>query len=409
MALKKTTIVPNRNCEFWDLSLVSKNENYAIAGAVGLSNLTATDWASYAGDITDKTIAYNVKTYTNLWDGRPTGTTKKARNMNIHKGPVGLMSTAGGAFNYNWVSFSYGNASGTMFQRLDNPSITINPATVFPAQAAFFNQFRDRFMGHFDAAGSPVVAVESSINQISVWKASIGTPYVFTGYSPIFLNSNEFVGLERLVADTGNVVFYTKDTTGQTTNKFARRGTTIYCRCEVDNYLIERTVVSSLDIKFLMQTWFIGTRSYIVYNDSTCNAKTLESANYPYITEEQILGTVAPQSILISTVVKPGAGADLTLGSTVAFTGVTYLSVVISNSQAESMSVATDLTDIIYVLVVVSVPPQEDLTLASQVAFNFVNYEYDPVTPIPPATIINVDVGTEQILGTMTPQSILYV
>lgn len=373
----------------------------------GLSAMVTTNWASFAGDVANKLIAFNVRSYTNLWQGRPDATTKKARNMNIHKGPPSLGSTAGGAFNFNWVSFTFGNASATVFQRLDTGA-TINPATVFPAQAAFFNQFRDRFMGHFDATGSPVVAVEATINQISIWKSSLGTPFTFTGFSPIFLSSTEFVGLERSVSDTGNVVFYTKDTTGQTSNKFLRRGTTIFCRFEVDNYNVERTVVSALDIKFLMQTWFTGQRSYIMYNDANCGARTLESAAYQIITEENLTGTATPQSIGVVTTVAQTSTSDLNLQAEVALDAIIYASVVLPVVVAEAMSSIVSLDVLDYVLVVIAAI-EADTNLQSAVDLDFLNYVFDPVVPPSPAAIITADAGTEQLTGAMTPQSILYV
>lgn len=372
----------------------------------GLSNPQTTDWASYAGDVSNSLIAYNLKSYTRVWDGRPTNVATKARNLNVSFGPTDLSDTAGGAFNYLWLSYTNGNNSGTVFQRLNNPAITINPATVFPAFASFFNSFRDRFSGHFDASGSPVVAVETAINQITVFKASLGT-FAFTGYSPIILNSTEFLRNE-LFTFGDNVVFYTKDTTGQSTNKFARRGTTIYCRIERDNYATEYTACSGLTVKFLELAWYVGNRSYLIYRDGNCASHTLQSATYQDVNQESISGTATPQSVGYQTVIIGAAVADTNLISSVALNSLSYVSVVVTRSVADVNLIASvALQSLAYVNTVVS-RSVSDTNLIASTELNFLNYVYDPINPPIPPVYITVDAGTESITGTGTPQAIVY-
>lgn len=400
--------VPNRDCEYWDLTAVSKGENYNIPPVgidsivPGLSGGTTTNWTSFASDVTNRFAVYNLKALVTDYTGRPTGVAKSARNLNVHLGPQALQNLTGGAFNYAWVSYTKGNNSGTIFQRVDDPNITIDPAVVFPSQAAFFNQFRDRFSGHFDAAGSPVVAVESSLTQISVFKASLANPVVFNGYSPIILNSTQFLGNELFVFGD-NIVFYTKDTVASST-KGGRRGNTVFCRVERDNYATEYTLCSGLDVRFLELTGFVGNRQYLLYRDSNCNTRTLESAVYTDVIQETISGSQTPQSIQIQTTVVVAPTQAEEVGVSAELLGVSYVSVVKTELVQEEMVVGADISDLEYLLVVITENIQDEVSVEADLTF--LNYVFDPIIPPPPDTYIDADAGTEQANGTFTPQSI---
>lgn len=394
-------VVPNTDCEVFDPHAVSEGENYFPADPDGdISNPVETNWITYAGDTSQKLIAYNLKTLQFLWEGAPLDITKVARNVSPIKGPIERNNVQSGDFDYKW--FSWNSGASTKFRR-DDASQTLDLATIFPAYASFFGQWKSRFTAYFDAAGAPTVAGETSISEITLWKSQIGTR-TFTGFSPIFVSSTEFLQKELLVFGD-NVVYYMKDV-ASATRKQDRRGTRIYCRIERDNYATEYQVCDlPFQAKFLEFGYFAKPYQFLIIRGPDCSRYTLQSAPYnPVIVEEITAVSAALTEVDYHLVIFTQPIED-SVESGTSLISISYDYIRKIYDFAEGVSVGAAFTTLAYLQSVkTSDAGDEDVAQSSQLLA--LSYVYDP--PVPPVPPTPETAPTDKMTGTFTIQSVTY-
>lgn len=369
----------NHGPEVWDVDAVSRNEPYFPESIAGLTNQEETDWASYAGSVGERTIMYNLKTFIFQYDGAPADISKVARNLNIVKGPESRGDIDDGAYSFDWVAWS--NDGSVLYQRVSDPSKTFDMSVAFPDYSLYFEKWKARFSGHFDATGQPTVCSESGFGTITVFKRSLGT-MSFSGYSPLLLSSTEFLTSELFVFGD-NVIFYTKDITGATEKK-NRRGDTLYCRIERDNYGTEYTVCKvSGNISFLEFAFFYSPKSYLVIVDGSGDRTTLESAPWTILVEE-VTGGVG--GILSVEYTKTVTQIDTTEGASggASILGVTYTLAIITETVDEGATGNADILSVIYTQTIYDIDVTESTQLEGGASVLSVAYDYDPPIPIDP-------------------------
>ena len=402
-------VVPNLTNEIFDVAGTSKSENYAFNSDAGLTNRVETNWRSMGvADEGNFTIypEINIKTFVEKYDGYPTAVEKLARNISVFKGTTTV--SVGLDFSKTWAVIN--QSSNTKFIRLDNGT-ELDPTTV--DSHTQWGQWWSRFKGSFDAAGFPVGAFESSLTQVSVMKRQGNATYTFNGFSPVMTHSGEALAT-NIGSQTNNLVFYTKDTTSAT-DRFARRGSRLFCRIEVELYGTEYPICDfGFSVKAIEHIWFTGGKFYIMVLAGDDTKHTFVSAPYDIVlAEDSAVASILPQSILYSQVVTSANMGTESAVSQILVENVDYFSIVVTRTFDTESSVAEILVqDLDYDDVV------EESTIPTESAesdVDAVNIEYffDPPTP-PPVTPeeppYNYDEPTSPdiIISTYTIQSVTY-
>jgi hypothetical protein len=394
-------VVPNKDCEVFDTEAVSLGENYFPSNPnENLSNQVETNWVNYAGDTAQKLVAYNLKTLQFRFNGAPSDITKVSRNIAPIKGPIQRNNISQGDFAFDWNAWS--DKDSVKFRR-DDSSQTFDMATLFPDFASYFAQWKSRFTGYFDASGAPTVAGESSLTQITLWKAQIGL-VTFNGYSPLFVSSTEFLQNELFVFGD-NVLYYLKDNTSAT-RKQDRRGSKIFCRIERDNYTVEYEVCNTgTPMKFLEFGYFSKPHQFVVCRGDNCSRYTFISAPYnPVIVEEiasvetELVNFSYQQAIFTSQTDEEVIASS----SLVDFSYETAAREVLI--QEEVISSAA-LQTLIYVQSVYDADAGIDTATGEAILHAF-EYVFDPPPPTQPPTPATAP--TEAAEGVYTIQSLVY-
>jgi hypothetical protein len=377
-------VVPNLSGEVFDVVGTSRTETYDFTNDAGLTNRITTNWASSPGADTANfniSLTNNIKSFVDRFNGYPTPVEKLARNIAILKGTTAV--GVGLDFSKTWAVIN--QADNTKFIRLDNESV-FNPTSV--DSHTQWNNWYSRFKGSFDASGFPVSTFESSLTQFSIMKRQGNATYTFNGYSPIMTHSGEALA-RNIGTQTNNLVFYTKDTTSAT-DRFARRGSTLFCRVEVELYDTEYTICDfGIQIKTIEHIWFTGNKFYIMVLADDNSKYTFVSAPYDSILEEGAVCNLTAQSVLYSLIVVNTNIDPESAQANISANFLTYQSVVVVTTlpteSAEASIVVQNSTS-----TEVAVYRTLDIESAvSSILFSNLDYIYDPPSPppIPPDPI----------------------
>lgn len=390
---KKTqsaVVVPNLTGEVFDVVGTSAEENYGMTSIGGLTSPVATDWLSSPDKDEPNQLIYvgadsYIKTFTTRYTGIPSMVAKMARNISVMNGP-----SAPGISDPNYAT-SWAiihKDDRTVFRRISDDA-EFDATTLDPPNAASWNSWKSRLKGQFDSSGRAVGAYESSLTQVSVLKVSLGGATTFNGFSPIMVNSGEFLA-RTIFAETDNVVFYTKDTTGATTRD-RRRGSIIYCRVErnAPGYASEYVVCSSPSpIIAIEHVLAFGVQHYLIVL-TEAGYITFVSAPYPKPHEESVSATFSIQSILYSQdAITYNSWPTETTRADFSVQSVAYISVVVTYTGWATESAAANFSaqSVLYALVVYNYNSWPTEEARADFSANFVDYIYSPSTPtVPPA------------------------
>jgi hypothetical protein len=381
-------VVTNLTGEVFDVVGTSRNENYAFLNQDGLTNPVTTDWDLQPGaDVANFNLstALNVKAITERYNGYPDTVAKLARNIAVIKGPADPLSARDWSQDWSVIN----KDTETEFIRLDN-NATFAPQSL--VSRSDWTQWKSRFKGSFDAAGFPTAAFESSLTQIAVIKRQFAQNITFTGFSPVMAHTGEVLAT-NLGETIDNLVFYLKDTTSAT-NRFSRRGSTLFCRVEVENYNTEYTCCSlGFQAKAIEHLWVSGNKIYILVLAANGDKYTFASAPYPPVLQESAQAAASTQSVLYSQVVVNESYGPEDAEAEASIQSVLYSQIVVNESYGpEDAEAEASIQSVLYNQVVVneSYGPEDAEAEASAI---FVDYTFSPPSPPPtPPTEISTTV-----------------